>query len=156
MAPKEDLCQIGREGFEAIDRFFGRNSTIPTAQQHRSLYRRNEVPLETVPPPYFVYQTTEVSQIPQQFFSSPPPPEPPRSFQFGRLFRVKQQNPPKKVAERRGFPPLGPYRVQYPPPQEQHPNGPEGRVPAAEPECMNNFKAARLFGGITRVDYGLF
>lgn len=155
MASKEDLYKIGQEGFEAIDIFFGHNSTARTPQLHRNLYHRNEVPLETVPSPYLVYQRTEVSQVPQQVFSSPPPPEPPRSFQFGRFFPVKPRNPPKRMAERRGFPPLGPYRFQYPP-WEQHERGQEGRVPAAEPASMNNFKAAQLFGGATRVDYGWF
>lgn len=133
---------MGNEGFEDINRFFGCNCAIRTSQRQRFLYYRNEAPLETVPSP----ERTKVSQVPLQFFSSPPPPEPPRSFQVSRLFPARKQNPPKRMGDRRGLPPLGPYRTQYPP-QEQH--GPE-------PAIVTNFKVAQLFGGIIRVDYGRF
>ncbi|KAK4767638.1 hypothetical protein SAY87_023757 [Trapa incisa] len=157
MAPNEDLYRIGLEGFEAIDTYFGRSSIVPIAPLHRSLYYRNQVPLETVSPPCLVHQRTQVSQVCHHQLFPPPPSESTRGFQFGRIFHVKQQNPPKRMGEiRRGAPPLGPHRVQYQPVQEQDDHGTSGLVPAAEPASMNNFMAARLFGGVTRVDYGWF
>ncbi|OWM74050.1 hypothetical protein CDL15_Pgr008361 [Punica granatum] len=90
-----------------------------------------------------------------RFFGPPPPPRPPRNFQYSRLSPVKQQNPPKRVAERRELPPLGPYQLQYPP-QELYGNWPAGRAPAAEAAAIDNIKAAQLYGGITRIDYGRF
>ncbi|OWM88142.1 hypothetical protein CDL15_Pgr016715 [Punica granatum] len=55
MATKEELYRIGQAGFEAIDRFFGfRRAVVPASEEKRSLYHRNEVPLETIASPYLV------------------------------------------------------------------------------------------------------
>ncbi|OWM88145.1 hypothetical protein CDL15_Pgr016718 [Punica granatum] len=147
MATKEEPYQIGQADFEAFDRFFG-----PALEEKRSLYRRNKVPLETIPFPYFFYQRTIVSQVPERLFAPPPPPGPPRNFQFSRPFPAKQQNPPKKMGEWRELPPLGPHQVLYPP-QELYGKRPAGWVPAAETATIDNVKAAQLFDGITWVDY---
>ncbi|KAK4773166.1 hypothetical protein SAY87_028185 [Trapa incisa] len=128
MAQKEDLRQIGQEGFKVIDRFYP-NCTVPANHhQHGLRYHPKEAPLETVQFPHLVYQITRVSQIPLHFFSSTSPQQPPPSFQFSLMFPARQQN------HARGH----------------H----ENRFPSAEPAVMNNFKAAQLFGGTTRIDYG--
>ncbi|OWM88144.1 hypothetical protein CDL15_Pgr016717 [Punica granatum] len=153
MATKEELYRIGQAGFEAIDRFFGSRCVVPSPEEKRYLYHRHEVPLETIPSPYLVYQRTEVSHVPEWLFAPPPPAGPPHNFQFSRPFPVKQQNPPKIMGERREFLPLGPYQVQYPP-QDLYRNRPAGWVPTAEAVAIANIKVAQLYAGITRIDYG--
>ncbi|OWM88150.1 hypothetical protein CDL15_Pgr016723 [Punica granatum] len=146
MATKEGHYRIGQADFDAFDRSFG-----PALEEKRSLYHRNEIPLETVPSPFMVYRRTVVSQVPEWPFAPPPLPGPPLNFQFSPLFPANQKNPPKRMGEGRELPTVGPYQVQYPP-QELY-----GNRPAAETATIDNVKAAQLYGGITRVNrYGRY
>lgn len=152
MAPKQYHGQIKQEDFEAFDKAVGHNCTVLARRQHHHLYHRNEVPLKKVPSPYIFYRTTEVSEVPGWPFPAPLHPATTRGFLFGHLSPMKQQVPPARIGKMREYSPMGPHQVQ----EQYLQNGPVGRVPASKTGAIDNFKAARMYGGTTSIDYGQF